>query len=206
MARASDLRLRAPGLALRVGLLALRDVERHVQHGERAAVGDGLGIDEEMARLSSLGAKGHLDVARPALGVEPLHAQPRTRARHPLLARIAAVLEGGLVDVEGPSVQVGDGHRQRVGVEGLGEAALALAQRGLGADAGGDVDQRREHARPPVDVDEVGVGDGHDLLAALRPESRLHVADGAPLAEVGEAALAKPGIHPESDLGNGHGR
>ena len=110
----------------------------------------------------------------------------------------------GLVDVEvAVGAQADDGHRQRVGVEQLGEAPLALAQRVLGANPVGDVDQRGQDARPPVDDEDVGVGDGHDLAAALGAEARLDVADRAPGAEVGQSGLALARIDPDRDLRHG---
>src|SRR5206468_4150197 len=91
--------------------------------------------------------------------------------------------------------QADDGHRQRVGVEELGEAPLALAQRRLGVHAVGDVDQRGQDARAAVDDHDVGVGDGDDLASALRPKARLDVADRAARAEsiIIVGSLTRPG-------------
>ena len=110
----------------------------------------------------------------------------------------------GLVDVQvAVGAQADDGHRQRVGVEQLGEAALAFAKRRLGANPIRDVDQSGQDAEPSVDDDDVGVGDGHDLLAALRPEAGLDVSDRASGAKRRQPGLALARIDPDGDLRHG---
>ena len=66
--------------------------------------GDGLGVHEQVTWVYRPGAECHLDVAGPAVGVEPRHAQLGPGVRHPLVAGVAAVAERGLVHVEGPSI------------------------------------------------------------------------------------------------------
>src|SRR5262249_26876916 len=86
------------------------------------------------------------------------------------------------------------------GVEELGEAPLALAHRRLGPYPVGDVDERGQNARSPVDDDDVGVGDGDDLAPVLAPESGLDVADRTPGLELRQSRLTLPGIDPDGDI------
>src|SRR5258706_538985 len=99
--------------------------------------------------------------------------------------------------------QAGEGHGQRVGVEGHHEPPLALAQRRLRPRAVRDVGERAQDARLAVEHHDVGGEDGHALVAALDAEAALHAAYRPARPELADALLPLGRIHPEPELDRG---
>src|SRR5262249_8306917 len=105
--------------------------------------GDDLRARQELTFFAGLRPERHLEVARLARRAEPVQQLVALFRRDPeaelglgatedLLAAIAAVTDCRLVDLEMAfGAHAHDRHRQRIGLEQLREAPLALAQRRL---------------------------------------------------------------------------